>query len=151
MGGGIDRPALTDDLHQLWLGGTFAVGRWPGQARGAHLASCMIKLFVRPVCRGRPGCRFLVGAEHVRPPTPPRPRWPRGLAWRLPRGLRASRSRHLQGGSCRVSRVLWLLIDLEKQLYSLRLCCNNQLSPESWLNTMKIYSCFHYGTNTGWW
>lgn len=105
-GGGIDRPVLTDDLHQLWLGGMFAMGRWPGQARGVHLASRMIKLFVGPVCRGRPGCRFLVGAEHVRPPTPPRPRWPRGLARRLPRGLRASCSRHLQDGSCRVSRVL---------------------------------------------
>lgn len=88
------------------------MGRWPGQARGAHLASRMIKLFVGPVCRGRPGCHFLVGAEHVRAPTPPRPRWPRGLARRLPRGLRASCSRHLQGGSCQVSRVLWLLIFL---------------------------------------
>lgn len=49
----------------------------------------------------------------------------------------------------------WIFVflqkDLEKQLYSLRLCCNDQLSPESWLNAMKIYSCFHYVTNTGWW
>ena len=86
------------------------MGRWLGQVRGVHLASRMIKLFIGPVCRGRPGCRFLVGAEHVHAPPPPTPRWPRGFAWRLPRALRASCSRHLQGGSCQVSRMLWLLI-----------------------------------------
>lgn len=82
-------------------------GRPRGPAPACRIcpASRVIKPFVRPVCRGRPACRFLLEAEHVAP-THMAP-WVRT---RLPRGLRASSSRHLQRGSCLASRRCGLLI-----------------------------------------
>ena len=96
----IDCLALTDGLHRLSLGGVFVRGRYsrphgPGPARRIHPASRMIKLFIRPVCGGRPACCLRLGAGCVAPACV--------APWvhtRLPCGLRASSSGHLRRGSC---------------------------------------------------
>ena len=79
--------------------------RSPAPARRIRPASREIKPFVRPVCRGRPACCFLLEAERVVPTH--MAQWVRT---RFPRGLRASSSRHLQRGSCLALRRCALLL-----------------------------------------